>query len=139
MLGCTRTLHLTLRLTLSLLIASPLLTPADAAPPPLEIKVLSNRADLVSGGDALVEIVLPPRVPAASVRVDVDGRDVTAAFAVRANARFMGVLTGLAVGANVVTYTNSGLSANTTYSYRLVGENTSGLAGGNILTFKTKR
>src|SRR5213596_3197339 len=47
-----------------------------------DIKVLSNRADLISGGDALVEIVLPAGVDPASVRVDVDGRDVTAAFAV---------------------------------------------------------
>ena len=67
-------------------------------PPPVEIKVLSNRADLVSGGDALVEVVLPPGAPAAMV--DVDGRDVTAAFARRADGRFVGLVTGLAVGPN---------------------------------------
>jgi uncharacterized tannase-like protein DUF6351 len=77
--------------------------PGEAATPSLVIKVLSNRADLVSGGDALVEIVLPPLVPSAGVRVDVDGRDVTSAFAQRPNARFMGVLTGLKLGTNVVT------------------------------------
>ena len=35
----------------------------------LTIRVLSNRADLVSGGDALVAIDLPDGVPAADVRV----------------------------------------------------------------------
>ena len=68
-----------------------------------DIKVLSNRADLISGGDALVEIVLPDGVDPASVRVDVDGRNVTAAFAVRPNGRYMGLITGLAERSNVLT------------------------------------
>jgi len=69
-----------------------------------EIRVLSNRADLVSGGDALVELVLPARAKAdpADVRVDVDGRDVTSAFAVRADGRFYGLVTGLADGQSVL-------------------------------------
>ena len=85
--------------------------PAEAAPTALEIKVVSNRADLVSGGDALVEIVLPPRVLSSSVRVDVDGRDVTAAFAARENGRFMGLVEGLKQGASVVTARAKGASA----------------------------
>src|SRR5438552_17662614 len=68
-----------------------------------DIKVLSNRADVISGGDALVEIVLPAGVDPASVRVDVDGRDVTAAFAVRPNGRYMGLITALAEPSNVLT------------------------------------
>src|SRR3989442_6090039 len=68
-----------------------------------DIKVLSNRADLISGGDALVEIVLPDGVDPASVRVDVDGRNVTAAFAVRPNGRDIGLITGLAERSNVLT------------------------------------
>jgi hypothetical protein len=66
------------------------------------IKVLSNQANLVSGGDALVQVVLPARVDPSTVRVSVDGRDVTAAFAVRADGRYLGVVTGLANGANDV-------------------------------------
>src|SRR5256885_10837337 len=68
-----------------------------------DIAVLSNRADLISGGDALIEIVLPAGVDPARVRVDVDGRDVTAAFGVRPNGRYMGLVTGLAERANVLT------------------------------------
>ena len=84
---------------------------AGAANPPehandnlTEVFVLSNRADLVSGGDALVEIVLPAKAKASpgDVRVDVDGRDVTSAFAVRADGRFYGLVTGLADGGNVL-------------------------------------
>lgn len=66
----------------------------------LEIKVLSNRADLVSGGDALVEVVLPTDADPDKVGVDVDGRDVTSDFAVRSNGRFMGLVTGLVEGDN---------------------------------------
>src|SRR2546430_5994016 len=68
-----------------------------------DIAVLSNRADLISGGDALIEVVLPAGVDPARVRVDVDGRDVTAAFGVRPNGRYMGLVTGLAERANVLT------------------------------------
>jgi hypothetical protein len=65
-----------------------------------ELNVLSNRADLISGGDALVQVVLPARVDPSTVRVSVDGRDVTSAFAVRAGGAYEGVVTGLANGAN---------------------------------------
>jgi hypothetical protein len=75
----------------------------DAAQPQaLGITVLSNRADLISGGDALVEVVLPSAVAPGTVRVTVNGRDVSDAFAVRADGRFAGVIDGLALGANEV-------------------------------------
>src|SRR5882672_7251965 len=93
-----------------LLAAVPIVMAAVAAAPAparaadrFDVTVLSNRADLISGGDALVEIVLPTGVDPASVRVDVDGRDVTAAFGVRPNGRYMGLVSGLAERANVLT------------------------------------
>jgi hypothetical protein len=79
----------------------------DDPPPPdfgaLQIKTLSNRADLVSGGDALVEVVLPAGAPLDGLAVDVDGRDVTSAFARREDGRVTGVVTGLKNGDNVIT------------------------------------
>jgi hypothetical protein len=72
--------------------------PAPAAD--LSIQVLSGRADLVSGGDALVQVGLPDGVRSATV--DVNGRDVTNQFALRANGRFQALLTGLALGRNDV-------------------------------------
>jgi hypothetical protein len=65
------------------------------------LEVVSNRADLISGGDALVSADLAG--DAAGVRVDVDGVDVTSAFAVRPNGRYEGLVTGLALGANTLT------------------------------------
>src|SRR6266545_6096700 len=81
---------------------------ADAATskvkiPELKINVLSNRADLISGGDALVQIVVPSGVDPISVNVDVGGRDVTSAFAVRSDGRFLGRVENLALGANVLS------------------------------------
>jgi hypothetical protein len=66
-----------------------------------EIRTLSNRADLISGGDALVEVRVPRNVPLHQVRLRLDGRNVTAAFRTDAATRTMrGVLTGLRVGHN---------------------------------------
>ena len=45
------------------------------------IITLSNRADLISGGSALVEVKMPGFVLPASLKIDRDGTDITAAFA----------------------------------------------------------
>lgn len=66
----------------------------------MTLSVLGNRADLVSGGDALVRIGVERG--AAGLRVDVGGRDVTKAFARRPHGKVEGLLTGLRVGTNVV-------------------------------------
>jgi hypothetical protein len=76
-------------------------------PPPsstgaVEIRTLSNRADLISGGDALVEIALPEGGSLEGLKVEVDGRDVTAAFAQRSDGRITGLVTGLAEGPNQI-------------------------------------
>ncbi|HEX9697008.1 MAG TPA: DUF6351 family protein [Actinomycetota bacterium] len=84
----------------SLLIVLPVVSRADDD---VSIRVLSNRADLISGGDALVEVALAGWIDPAGVTVDVDGADVTAAFAVRDDGRFLGRVEGLALGANTVS------------------------------------
>lgn len=82
-------------------------TPGDEAVAPprtfLQLKTLSGRADLVSGGDVLVEILLPANTTADQLHVVVGTRDVTAAFARRANRRILGVISGLADGPNIVS------------------------------------
>ncbi len=62
------------------------------------LEVLSNRADLISGGDALVAASVT-----GPVTVDLDGTDVTSAFAVRPSGRLEGLVTGLKVGPNALT------------------------------------
>jgi len=73
----------------------------DNASGQFEIRTLSNRADLISGGDALVEVGVPHTVPLQHVTLYLNGRNVTASFRTDASARVMrGVLTGLVQGAN---------------------------------------
>jgi hypothetical protein len=66
------------------------------------LEVESNRADLVSGGDALVAVRLGAGVDPATVEVTLNGADVTDSFALRDNGRFEGVVRGLRVGGNVL-------------------------------------
>ena len=75
------------------------------APPPgaLQIKSLSNRADLISGGDVLVEIVIPAGSPTSGLHVMAGSVDVSAAFASRAGGRTTGLITGLAAGNTTIT------------------------------------
>lgn len=87
------------------LVPLPAASSAEQAPDPVTLEVLSTRADLVSGGDARVRVGLPDGVDPATVRLDVDGRDVTEAFAPRPNGEVEGLLTGLAVGDNTLTAT----------------------------------
>ena len=72
------------------------------------IDVLSNRADLISGGDALVAVKLAAGTDAATVRVNLNGSDITSAFAAREDGSFSGVVTGLTVGKNILTARSPG-------------------------------
>ena len=95
---------------------------SPSAVPPPQIKTLSNRADLVSGGDTLVEVVLPSGLTATDLKVDVGGRDVSSAFALRpASGRIVGLITGLANGNNVVTAKAGGSSSTLTITNHPIG------------------
>jgi Tannase-like family of unknown function (DUF6351) len=73
----------------------------------LTIEVLSNRSDLISGGDALVAVDLPDAVRSRQVRVTLGERDVTKRFTARGG-RLVGLVTGLEVGRNVLRATAPG-------------------------------
>ena len=94
---------------------APSTTPATAQAPPdqIEIEVLSNRADLLSGGQALVELVLPASTDPALLRVAVDGVDVTDAFHATPDGRTIGRVDGLGVGANLLRADVLGVTAAT--------------------------
>jgi len=86
---------------------------AHAAPnlPPtnFEIITLSNRADLISGGNALVEVRVPNTVPLHHVKLLLNGKDITDSFVTDAAERTMrAVLTGLADGANNLVADSNG-------------------------------
>jgi hypothetical protein len=65
-----------------------------------DISVVSNRADLISGGDALVSVDLSANPRA--IRVELNGANITDAFAVRPNGRYEGLVTGLREGKNIL-------------------------------------
>lgn len=67
------------------------------------IKVLSNRADLINDGDALVQVTLPAGTSADDVTVDLNGQDVTHEFTMSGDGNFMGLVTGMALGRNTLT------------------------------------
>jgi hypothetical protein len=92
------------RLIVAVMAVLALTAPAAQAADAPEIAVLSNRADLISAGDALVAIEIGSTDPA-SVHVTVGDRDVTDAFALRPNGRYEGLVEGLAVGENELTAT----------------------------------
>jgi hypothetical protein len=92
-----------LLLVLMITVLGSILPAAAQSEDVVRIEVLSSRADVISGGDVLVEVRVPADADAASLTLDVDGRDVTDAFAVRDNGRYLGLVEGLAVGANRLT------------------------------------
>ena len=83
------------------------LLPALASPPApgvVRIEVLSNRADLISGGNALVRLgTSPADADAEDFRLEVEGRDVSNQLVPMKDGTAEAELTGLRLGANVVT------------------------------------
>lgn len=69
---------------------------------PVQISTLDNRADLVSGGDALVEVRVPAGSNADALKIQLNGSDVTAAFTAQTASGRKGLLQGLVNGRNVI-------------------------------------
>lgn len=72
---------------------------AATATKPLRVLALSNRPDLVSGGDVRVAVDVP-RAVAPTLRVTLNGADVTRRFVATSATRREAVLTGLRLGRN---------------------------------------
>jgi hypothetical protein len=88
------------------------LTQSQPQLPPFnfEIRTLSNRADLISDGDALVEVRVPKNVPMHKVTLTLNGANADAAFVADADARTLrGVLHGLVIGDNLFVADANGL------------------------------
>lgn len=80
------------------------------------IQVLSNRADLISGGDALVQVALPAGTPASAVTVSLNGTNVSSQFSFTTSGAFMGLVSGMVLGRNTITANYPGGSS----SYALI-------------------
>lgn len=69
----------------------------------LALRVLSGRADMVTAGDALLQVRVARRIPVSAVAVRVNGTDVTDQFTVDYGTRTLtGRVSGLRVGRNDV-------------------------------------
>src|SRR5688572_13400993 len=67
------------------------------------ITTLSTKPEMVSGGDVLVRIDVPRKVSLQSVRVELNGGNISGAFRADAAARTLtGLVTGLRLGKNIV-------------------------------------
>lgn len=93
----------------------------SAAAPTPDILLLSNRADLISGGDALVEIKWPARTNILSARITLNDVNVTSAFAQRSDGRYMGLVSGLKNGDNVLAATIAGSRSRITITNHPIG------------------
>ena len=86
-------------------------SPLHAAPASLHIDVLSNRPEMLSGGDALIQIRAERSLDLHRVRVTLNGADVTAAFRLdEASHALMGLVTGLNDGKNTLIAEAGGAS-----------------------------
>jgi hypothetical protein len=85
-------------------LVGPAPAPASGSSSTVAIETLSNRADLISGDDALVRITAPGGV--AVLTIQVNGRDVTRGFRQHSDGHGMGVLGGLRLGRNDVRVTS---------------------------------
>src|SRR4051812_29651153 len=68
-----------------------------------QLRVLSSPPEMVTGGDALVEVTIPNNVPPAKAKVLVNGVDVTSTLVLDFHTRtFTGMVRGLHPGANTL-------------------------------------
>jgi len=68
----------------------------------LTLTVLSSRPDMVTGGDALIEVRFPADIAGDEIAVLAGGVDVTANFTLVDGARLVGLVEGLALGETVL-------------------------------------
>lgn len=80
----------------------------------IEIHVVSNRADLISGGDALIDVVTPAGTDRASVTMSLNGKDVSSAFTATGDGTLRGLVTNLDAGDNTFSVKAPGGKAQTT-------------------------
>jgi hypothetical protein len=78
-------------------------TSGEAADQKFHITVLSSRPEMVSGGDALVQVAVPPDEALDQAMIRLNGQDVSAMFHSDAGAHALkGLVTGLKAGENTL-------------------------------------
>lgn len=68
----------------------------------IQLSTTSNRADLVSDGNAMVEVQTDSALVKQGLQIQLNGTDVTKSFVDQGGGRLVGLVTGLQVGANTL-------------------------------------
>lgn len=80
----------------------------------LDVKALSSRPELVTGGDVLVRVDVPSDRLDSLVRVEANGQDVTSVFkSDPAGGGLIGLVSGLKIGDNAIEASYKGVAGNT--------------------------
>ena len=74
------------------------------------IKVLSNRSDLINGGDALVEVDPPAGIAATALSISLNGQDISQHFSTGSGGQYLGLVSGLNLGSNTLSVSAPGLA-----------------------------
>src|SRR5260370_864021 len=75
-----------------------------AAPPSLEIRVLSSRPDMVSGGDTLIEVKAPAGTQKNQIALALNNKDITSSLKDESgNGSFRALVGGLTIGDNTLS------------------------------------
>jgi hypothetical protein len=100
--------------------AAPGSTDRTAATKPLRVLATSNRPDLVSGGDVRIAVDVP-RAARSTLRITLNGHDVTKRFTALRPTRYEAVLTGLRAGSNSLRATARGYAGSLVVTNRSAG------------------
>src|SRR5580700_8619168 len=108
-MGAIAAMSKTLKLICGLVILAAMSHATEAADDQsFRITTLSSRPDMVSGGEVLIQIVVPRNVPFSGTTVKLNGRDVTSVLSPEATAHeLIGLVTGLRLGDNLLEVFNS--------------------------------
>ena len=79
---------------------------AGAAAP--QVRVLSTRSDLISGGNVLIEVIPAAGQTADDLTLELNGQDVSAAFSTAGSGRILGLVSGLELGENMFSASSDG-------------------------------
>jgi hypothetical protein len=89
--------------TAALVVGLVVQVPTSVASDGLEISILSSSPDMVSGGDALVRVDVPSSIELDQATVELNGAEITAAFAPHPEDHaLVGLVDGLVLGKNVL-------------------------------------
>src|SRR5258708_40061686 len=75
-----------------------------ADPPSLEIRVLSSRPDMISGGDTLIEVKAPVGTQKNQIALSLNNKDITPSLKDEpGNGSFRALVSGLSIGDNTLS------------------------------------